>query len=354
MNLVENLDRDRFEPVVLSFTDGPMVNKLKDMGVQTEVIYTERPFDISKWSKVKRFMQTNRISLVHAHGTRANSNVFWAAKRLQLPLVYTIHGWSFHPDQKPLLKKIRIMGEQLLTSKTDVNISVSMANQESGKKYIKGFQSVIVNYGIDQKKFNPDRPLNNVRKELQIPDDTTIVLFVARFLHQKQPLKLVEAFGRVAHQLPHVKLLMVGDGDQKPRALEMVKALGISDRVIFQPFRQDVPDVLAAADMYVLPSLWEGLPIGLLEAMAMRKAIICTRVDGTPEVIQQGQNGIMINTDKMETDIGEAIVRLANDPALRSQLGREAQATISSTFSAPTMTRHIESIYTELLEKYRK
>ncbi|WP_315816901.1 glycosyltransferase [Paraflavitalea speifideaquila] len=80
LSLVENLDKDRYEPVVLSFTEGPMVDRLKAMGIQTEVIYTEKPFDISKWKRVKAFIEANNIQLVHAHGTRANSNVFWATK----------------------------------------------------------------------------------------------------------------------------------------------------------------------------------------------------------------------------------------------------------------------------------
>jgi len=348
LNLVEGLDKSRFEPIVLSFTDGPMVDRLQQMGIQTEVIYTERPFDISKWGKVKRFIADNGIQLVHAHGTRANSNVYWGTKKLNLPLVYTIHGWSFHEDQQPLIKKIRIMGEQLLTRKTDVNISVSAANQRSGQKYIPGFQSVHINYGIDQRKFDPSRPPKDVRSELGIPKDVTLVLFVARFTHQKQPLRLISAFAKVVKQRPDLRLLMVGDGEQKQQALDMVKQLGIESQVIFSPFRQDVPDVLASADIFVLPSLWEGLPIGLLEAMAMGKAIIVTRVDGAPEVIQHNENGLLIPVETMDEAIPQAILQMT-DPALRARLGEQARNTISSTFSVATMTRQVEAIYNKLL-----
>lgn len=351
LSLVENLDKTRFEPVVLSFTDGPMVDRLKAMGIQSEVIFTEKPFDIGKWKRVKSFIAANDIKLVHAHGTRANSNVFWATKRLKLPLVYTIHGWSFHDDQNPLIKKVRVMGEQLLTRKSDINISVSASNQQTGKNYFSGFESVVVNNGIDQIKFNPTRSFNDVRTELGIPKDVTLVLFVARFIHQKQPLKLISAFARAVKQLPSLRLLMVGDGDQKAEALEMVKQLGIADQVIFAPFRQDVPDVLAAADIFVLPSLWEGLPIGLLEAMAMGKAIIGTKVDGTSEVIRHDANGLLLPVETLDDTLPQTIIQLT-DPVLRERLGREARATISATYSASTMTRQIEGLYDELLRKY--
>jgi len=351
LSLVENLDKDRFEPVVLSFTEGPMVDRLQQMGIKTHVIYTERAFDFTKWGTVKQLMLDEKIELVHAHGTRANSNVFWAAKKCGAPLVYTIHGWSFHDDQNPVFKKIRILGEKLLANKSAMNISVSASNQQTGKKYFSNFKSVVIANGIDQDKFNPGKPLKNIRAEIGIPSDAIVVVFIARFIHQKQPLKLISSFAKAAQKSPGLRLLMVGDGDQKPTALEMVKQLGIEDKVIFEPFRQDVPDVLAAGDIYVLPSLWEGLPIGLLEAMSIEKAIIGTQVDGTSEVLQHGSNGLLLALDNLENDLADAIVQLANDEPLRKQLGENARATVTGKYSAANMTRQIEAVYMELLNK---
>jgi glycosyltransferase involved in cell wall biosynthesis len=213
---------------------------------------------------------------------------------------------------------------------------------------------VVINNGIDQKKFDPSRNFNNIRQELGIAPDAVLVLFVARFIHQKQPLKLIEAFAQAQQQNPKLQLLMVGDGDQKPTALQLVKDLNIENKVIFQPFRQDVPDVLAAADIFVLPSLWEGLPIGLLEAMSMGKAIIGTQVDGTSEVIRHNENGLLIPTDGLTDNLSAAILKIAADKDLRHRLGSAAQQTISSTYSASNMTREIEAIYIRLLNGDRK
>ena len=154
LSLVENLDKSRYEPVVLSFTDGPMIDRLKQMNIPVHVIPTTRPFDITKWRTVKKFIEEQKVSLVHAHGTRAASNVLQAAQSLKLPLIYTIHGWSFHPDQQPLVRRIRILGEKYLTSRSSLNISVSASNQQTGKDEMgKGFNSVVVNNGIDLRKF---------------------------------------------------------------------------------------------------------------------------------------------------------------------------------------------------------
>ena len=130
LSLTAHLDRERFEPVVLSFTDGPMMDRLREMGVETRLIYTEKPFDVRVWGRVKRLLEEVQPDIIHAHGTRANSNVLWAARSLGIPVVYTVHGWSFHQDQHPMVRRLRIWGEKYLTEKSQVNISVSASNQQ--------------------------------------------------------------------------------------------------------------------------------------------------------------------------------------------------------------------------------
>ncbi|MEO8712537.1 MAG: glycosyltransferase family 4 protein, partial [Parafilimonas sp.] len=125
LSLVNHIDKNRFEPVVLAFTDGQMIAELKNTGIDSFVIPSEKAFDFSKWKKVKALMQDEQIDLVHIHGTRATSNIYWAAKNLRLPVIYTIHGWSFHDDQSSFVKKSRILFEKWITRKTNCNISVS-------------------------------------------------------------------------------------------------------------------------------------------------------------------------------------------------------------------------------------
>jgi len=353
LSLVENLDKSRFEPVVLSFTDGPMIERLKAMGVETHVIFTEKPFDITKWGTVRDLLKKIGASLVHAHGTRACSNVLWAAKSLGIPVIYTVHGWSFHEEQGLLIRKMRIWGEQYLTSRTAVNITVSNSNLETGRKYLGGFEAVQVNHGIDQVRFSPKRAFADVRAELGITADNVLVLFIARFTVQKQPLAMIRAFLRARLQFPGMHLLMVGDGDLKEEGLRLAAEAGETAGFIhFQPFRQDVPDILAAADIFVLPSLWEGLPIGLLEAMSMGKAIIASDVDGTAEVMVHGENGWLINKDKLDDNLTEALVRLAGDESQRRRYSEKAIETVNERFSLSVMADKVEEIYTNVLTNH--
>ena len=119
----------------------------------------------------------------------------------------------------------------------------------------------MINNGIDLRKFNPALPYKDIRSELNIPMDKILVLFIARFTSHKQPLALIEAFAKAHQQNPDLFLLMVGDGDQKEEAKDLIGKLNMQDHIRLESFRQDVPDVLQAADIFVLPSLWEGLPI---------------------------------------------------------------------------------------------
>lgn len=349
LSLVENLDREVFEPVVLSFTRGPMVDRLKAMEVKTEVIYTERPFDITKWWKVRKFIRDNGVNIVHAHGSRANSNILWAAHSLDIPVVYTIHGWSFHQDQQAAVRKIRIMGEKYLTQRSDLNISVSASNQQTGKEFIQSFDSVVVTNGINLSKFNPANSYKDIRRELGIDAHTILVLFIARFTSHKQPLSLIRAFQSAVATFPGMHLLMVGEGDEKKEAEQLVAAHKLEKAVTLLPFRQDVPDVLAAADIFVLPSLWEGLPIGLLEAMAMGKAVIATNVDGSREVVQHDRNGMLIDTNNLVPALSAALVDLAENAEKRNRYGKEALDTVNTRYSAKEMTRQIEELYKQVL-----
>jgi glycosyltransferase involved in cell wall biosynthesis len=349
LSLVENLDRSAFEPVVVSFTDGPMVERLRSQGITTHIIYTEKPFDFRVWKRVQKLIEDEHIDIVHAHGTRANSNMFWAAKKTARPLVYTCHAWSFHLDQNPVVKKMRILGEQYLTAKADVNICGSKANRETGRQLFKNFDAVIINNSIDPKRFNPHGVYKNIREELGIAVEDLVIASVARFTLQKQPLKLIAAFAEVSKKVPHAKLLMVGDGEQKEEAIRLIQKLGIQNKVILQPFRQDIPDVLAAVDIFVLPSLWEAFPIALLEAMSMGKAVIGTNVDGTPEIIEHEKNGLLIELDGLEKNIADALLRLCTDHGLLKKLQQAAVKSIYNTYNVETLARKNEDVYRQLI-----
>ena len=346
LDLVGSLNKNLFDPVVLSFTEGPMVDRLQQMGIKTHVINTLKPFDFRVFGQVKKVMKQEGIQLLHAHGTRACSNTYYPARQLNIPIIYTVHGWSFHDNQKDWIRRVRIMGERLLVKRSTVTVCVSDSNLNEGSSHFDFKNATVIKNGVNQTKFNPEGSFKDIRTELGVSKDEILVGFIARVTLQKNPLVLIRAFAKIAGALP-IKLLIVGDGDMKNDAVELAISLNVADKVLFQPFRQDIPDLLNAIDIYCLPSLWEGLSIALLEAMAMRKAIVATPVNGTREVITHMQNGILVPVNDVDT-LADAFVLLADDPLLRSQIAQQAYQTLSQEFNTKTMVHKIEDLYTEV------
>ena len=347
LDLVQALDKTRFEPVVLSFTPGPMIDRLRALGIPVHVIETHKPFDFTIWSRVKQLLREEKIDLVHAHGTRAQSNSFWAARQLGLPMLYTVHGWSFHMDQKPLAKKLHQMGEKLLMAQADRTICVSNSNRRDGLEFSDMARAVVIQNGINLHKFNPSLTAHDVRAELGIAKDVLLVGYIARITAQKDPFTLLRAVALLPHTLK-IKFLLVGDGDLKAEALALARQLKIEAKVIFTDFRQDVPDLLQAVDIYCLPSLWEGLPIGVLEAMAMGKAVIASNIEANREIVEHDLNGLLVPPRSPEK-LAAAIQQLAASKELRRSLGARAYRTIQTGFTAGEMTRQVERLYREQL-----
>lgn len=347
LDLVASLDKTAFEPIVLSFTEGPMITALQKMNIPAFVIESEKAFDISVWKKVKKFMEDQRIDIVHVHGTRANTNVLWAARRLGLPVVYTIHGWSFHDGLHPLAKRLRIAAEKFITRKTQVNICVSESNRQTGIKALKGFSGIVVRNGINLQKFNPGAQYPDLRAEYGIPGNKLLVCFIARMTYQKDPVGMIRGFATALQQAPQLHLLMIGDGELMGAVVDAARAAGIEKQVTFAGFRQDIPAVLHAADIYCLPSLWEGFPIGVLEAMAMGKAVIASDVDGTKEAVKDGENGLLVPSGNPAA-LAAAMVRVAGNDALRHRLQDNAKTAIAANFNVAGMTEKIAAVYQQL------
>ncbi len=349
LDLVRKLDKSKFQVDVLSFTDGPMVEKLNSLGINTYVIHTEKPFDINIWGTVSEFISNGGYHIVHAHGTRAASNVFYATNKLNIPMVYTVHGWSFHNNQNYFVRRLRELSESYLTKKAFKTITVSESNKNDGVNKF-GLKRVQVIYnGIDDEKFNPIKEYTDIRSEFGISENKTLVGYLVRMTEQKDPFTMIKAIKKVSKTNKNIMFLMVGNGDLLDATKNMANELGVSEQIVFSDFRSDIPDILKAIDIYCLPSLWEGMPIGMLEAMAMGKACIATSVDGTKELVNDGVNGILINTKDSDM-LAKQIIHLHLHPEKRTALGNNAKDYISKNFSLNEMVEKVQNIYSEIID----
>jgi glycosyltransferase involved in cell wall biosynthesis len=344
LDLIRFLDKSIVTPICLSFTDGEMISQLQTMGIKCYVIHTSKAFDLKVQKEIKQLMLAEHIQLVHAHGSRAASNVVWPARSLHLPLIYTVHGWSFHDDQPMITKKLRALSEKCICHYCQEIICVSQSNADTGKKIFGLKQCHVIENGINLERFSPDRPLRDLRPEMGFTQDDFVVGFIARCTKQKNPIDFLGAL-EIAHQKnTRIKGLFVGEGDMDAEVNSFIASHKMKDYLYRSPFRTDVPELLYAANAYCLPSLWEGLSIALLEAMAMGKAIIATPTDGTCELIQHEENGIVVPFNDVHA-LGQAMLRLADSPKDCSQYGTAARSLVETRFNAQRVAEKVEKIY---------
>ena len=195
--------------------------------------------------------------------------------------------------------------------------------------------------------------MHDLRGELGIEPGKTVVGYLVRMTIQKDPFTLIRAVAEVAKTTRDIQFLCIGDGDLKQASIDLARELNVSDMIKFHAFRTDIPEVLNTFDIYTLPSLWEGLPIGMLEAMAMRKAVIATPVDGSKEAIREGQNGMLVPCKNPEA-LAEAILRLHHSKEMRNVLGENARDTVEKIFDVRMMVRNNENLYRELRPNFSR
>jgi glycosyltransferase involved in cell wall biosynthesis len=349
-NLVTRLDPDRFETEVLCFSDGELITALNNYGIKTHVIKTETPFDIRVFPHVKQLIAERNFDLVHFHGTRAGTNTMIPAWLTDRKAIYTVHGWSFHVGTSEAVRRGKILAESFLVKMATTVVCGSESDLNTGLRECGGREYRLIRNSIDVKQFDPSASYANIREQLHIPDTATVVTFMARLSTQKDPLTFLKAIPFVLQKHPGTKFCLFGDGNLREAVAEMIHQIQAGDCITFGTFRKDVAAVLNLTDIYVLPSLWEVIPLGLLEAMAMGKACIATDIPGTTEALHDNKNGLLFPAGDAEA-LAEGINRLIEDKDLSRRLGAEARKTVLEHFNIETLIRENESLYEEIAPK---
>lgn len=216
-----------------------------------------------------------------------------------------------------------------------------------------------VYYGIDPEPFARAAAMDAeeraaLRAELGFAPQHVVFVCVARFAPQKAHDVLLAAFERARERAPDARLLLVGGdpfGDGRERTEALARSLGLSEggRVVFAGIRRDVPRLCGAADVFVMSSLWEGLGLVFLEAMAARLPVLATDVSAVPEVVRDGETGRLVPARDAHA-LAAGMVELAGDPELRARLGRRGAEVVEETFGLDRMVDETLAVYRELLE----
>ncbi len=191
------------------------------------------------------------------------------------------------------------------------------------------------------------KDLSTIRRSLEINDNEIVIVHVANLKPVKGHKYLLEAFASLCHQHPDLKLLLVGRDDLNGELQSMARRFGVLGKTLFLGQRKDVADLLAIADICVLPSLSEGMSNAVLEYMSAGKPVIATKVGGNPELIQDGFNGLLVEKENYK-QLENALQILINDPGKRTLMGSNGQARVRQEFSLPTMIERYETVFHEI------
>jgi glycosyltransferase involved in cell wall biosynthesis len=285
--------------------------------------------------------------VVHAHGSRAAAFARVADPRARERVVYTLHGIHIDRAGSFARRAAFLTAERVLRPRTARFVTVCASDLAKGERLgvLDRARAMVVHNGIAMPVAAPGR--GAFRAELGIDADTPLALSIGRFHEQKDQRALLAAWHDVAAAVPDAVLALVGSGELGPALHAQASELGLGDSVRFVEPRPDLAPAYADADVFVLTSLWEGLPYVVLEAMSFGLPVVATGVDGIPEAVEDGVTGLLVPPARPDV-VATALTTLLRDPGRRTGMGEAGRARVASHFGLGAMTDALVAVYREV------
>ena len=340
------LDRNEFRPHVVCPGSGTLIEEVEKLHVPVVALQLppwrklKNTFQIpwAVWKLVKIFRQWN-IDIVHVNDYWWAPVAYLAAKVCRIPVIVHIRQqiepvritqyWLDKPDYLfPVSKDIEHVVLSMAVTPSHVHVTYS---------------------GIDLNRFCHAESQYEIRQRYGLKEDQLIIGTVANLFPRKGYEYLLEALVEVKEAIPNISCFIVGEGamSYQKKLVQLVEKLGLISNVIFAGFQKNVNQFVNVFDVFVLPSIMEGFGIVLLEAMALRKAIVACRVGGIPEVITDGVTGILV-PPKDSNALAKAIVGLITDDKAKQRFGEAARKVVEERFSQEMAMKRIENLYRDL------
>jgi sugar transferase (PEP-CTERM/EpsH1 system associated) len=353
LELLKRLDRQRFSPHVACLFGGesPLGKRIDALGVPLVDLGLKTWWRVDALWRLYRLLRSQRPAILHASLFHA---VFSARIIGRLAGVPVVISWRQNVN---IGGKRREWVNRLTAPLDDCVIAVSeeVRQAEIREASVKPAKVQLIYNAIDPYNYATGDHLSlasnreRLLQELDIPEQAFLVGTVGRLHPQKGFSQLLEAFAAVQSKIPRARLVIVGEGELRVKLMKRANDLGISAYATFAGHREDIPALLSALDVFVLPSLWEGLPMALLEAMASGLPVVASAVGGIPEVVVEGETGLLVPAGDVK-GLVEALCVLS-DENLRRRMGQAGQARVCDLFSIQHLVSRIENLYTELLKE---
>jgi glycosyltransferase involved in cell wall biosynthesis len=343
--------RDDFD-FVFACLDAPgiMADELQAAGFAVEVLGRRPGFDFGCVRRLAQVCRRHDVRVVHAH---QYAPFFYAAlARLAcwrtLPIVFTEHGRDYPDYRRPK----RVLANRALLRRCDRVVGVGECVRRAlvENEGLRPDRVKVIYNGIDIAAYQSSPAARRAaRARLQLADGQVSIVQVARLNPLKDHGTAIRAMAYLAKSNPHARLLVVGDGEERPQIESLIAELGLGDQVQMLGTRRDIASILAAADVFLLSSVSEGIPLTLIEAMAAGLACVSTAVGGTPEVILDGHTGLLARSGDA-ADLATKLKVVIEDAGVRTRMGSAGQDRSREHFSDVQMHAAYQAIYRELAE----
>ena len=309
-------------------------------GISVRMVHCNGRADWRAVRQIEEYIQEDEVDLVHTHGYKADLYGYLAAWRCHKAVVATCHNWVGGTAALGIYNHLDRMALKKFNALAAVSDKVAQRLLAFG---VPAEKIKTIANGIDVKAFERAEPLALLHAE-----GSTVVGVVARLDLQKGFEYLLQAARQLCKTFPRLKIVIVGEGPDRSAIEERVEQYGLQSNVILAGQQSNMPAVYAAMDIFVLPSLNEGLPMTVLEAMAASKPVIATRVGAIPSVLKDGETGLLVEPGDSE-GLQNAIASLLDDPERGRLMGDQAHAWVSSNYTAAAMALKYREMYEEVL-----
>jgi glycosyltransferase involved in cell wall biosynthesis len=347
---VEGLDKALFDLRICVLSEkGPVGQLLESRGFPVVALQRMKHhrFDPRIIRDLVRLIQDEKIQVVHTHLYDGNKYGRLAAGLARVPCIIS----HYHNVYVRRRTKYHLIN-RALSVLNDRILAVSQAVKESVVRFdrIAPERIEVLYNGIDPSAFEGDFQDSGVRRKFGVKPEDFLIGVVARLEEQKGHIYLFRALTHLLPEFPQIKVLIVGDGGLRSVLEAGVREMGLSEQVLFTGTQEGIPEILAGLDLFILPSLWEGFSLAILEALAMGTPVVATAVGGAAEVICSGTDGLLIPPGEVSSLVA-AVREVILDPRKYREMGQRGKLTVGQKFTRAKHVARLQDLYLEVLSR---
>lgn len=348
------LDRDHFELHVVGLRpaqQSPLAGELRALGVPVHEFNQRNSYDLPAFLSIITYIRRHNIDVIHTHLLASDFMGRIAGFLTRRPVISTVHNSRKDLDLEPLRRKIMQRWTARLMCSKLIVVSDLIHDEIADWFRMPPGRVVVIPNGVDMNRFyrGPEFDRAAIKRSL-LGGEFPLITNVARLVPEKGQSYLVEAVRIVTKIRPDARFILLGDGPLRSALEAQAQSLNVSNKIIFTGFRSDVADVLAASDIFVLPSLREGMPVSLLEAMAADCPSIGSDVGGVGQTLRHNVNGLMVPPADAQA-LADAILQYLENPDFARKMAVAARDWVNRHYSMRAWVQKCETLYLQELKR---